>query len=954
MKKRSSLFLLPLFLVFAWLPLSAAGQQNVVTNTEDGIVVHMKNPGENKTRIVKLQVISDKIIHVTASAVDSFVSVPSLMTVLPGKPAIKWTIKESSESVTLTTPALNTTVQLENGEVSFTGKEGRLLLKEKNDGRLFKPWVLEGGTTYQLQQRFESPEDEGLYGLGQHQSGVMNYKNRQVDLTQNNTEVAIPFLLSSKNYGLLWDNYSITKVGDSREYKQLNSLKLFSLKDEQGWLTATYSNKNDRSQVFIERPESFINYEFIPLLKQLPAGLDLGKTIVTWQGSIVSGINGLHYLNIKYAGYTKVWIDGKLLMDRWRQSWNPGTVELPVQMEAGRKHAIKIEWDGDGGESYIAVKWLGPLNAEQKKEYAFKSESGSQVNYYFIHGENADEVIAGYRRLTGEAPIMPKWAMGFWQSRERYKTQQELVDVVAEFRKRKIPLDNIVLDWSYWEEDKWGSQDFDVKRFPDAAGMIKTLHEKYNTQFMISVWPKFYEGIDSYKTFDSNGWLFKRNIANRQRDWIAKGYVSTFYDAFNPDARKAFWSLVNNKLYTKGVDAWWMDATEPDIYSNSSVEDRKLLMTPTAIGSSTTYFNAFPLQNARGIYEGQRAANPDKRVFILTRSAYAGMQRYAAATWSGDIASRWHDFKDQIPAGLNFSMSGLPYWTMDIGGFAVERRNENAKGEELEEWREMNARWFQYGAFCPIFRSHGQFPFREIFNIAPEEHPAYKTMLYYNKLRYRLMPYIYTLAGRAYHEQYTIMRGLIMDFGSDANVQNITDQYMFGDAFLVNPVTDYKATTRKIYLPAGTGWFNFYDGTYLEGGAAIEATAPLEQMPLYVKAGSIVPVGPELQYTAEKPADLITLFIYGGKDARYNLYEDENTNYNYELGKFSVIPISYSDANGTVTIDGRKGSFTGMLKNRTFNIVLVAKNKPVAFNPDLKTPLSIKYSGSKVIIHVKK
>jgi alpha-D-xyloside xylohydrolase len=397
-----------------------------------------------------------------------------------------------------------------------------------------------------------------------------------------------------------------------------------------------------------------------------------------------------------------------------------------------------------------------------------------------------------------------------------------------------------------------------------------------------------------------------------------------------------------------------MDATEPDIYSNSSVEDRKLLMTPTALGASTTYFNAFPLQNAKAVYEGQRATNPGKRVFILTRSGYAGMQRYAAATWSGDIASRWHDFKDQVPAGLNFSMSGLPYWTMDIGGFAVERRFENAKGEELEEWREMNARWFQYGAFCPIFRSHGQFPFREIFNIAPEDHPAYKTMLYYNRLRYRLMPYIYTLAGRAYHENYTIMRGLIMDFSKDPKVKNIPDQYMFGDALLVNPVTDYKATSRKLYLPAGAGWYNFYDGSYQEGGVEIEAPAPFDKMPLYVKAGSIIPVGPEIQYTLEKPADVITLFIYAGKDAGYKLYEDENINYNYETGKFSVIPISYNDATASVTIDAPQGSFTGMLKNRVFHIVLVNKEKPVPFDPAIKAAATVKYSGKKVVVKIRK
>ena len=284
---------------------------------------------------------------------------------------------------------------------------------------------------------------------------------------------------------------------------------------------------------------------------------------------------------------------------------------------------------------------------------------------------------------------------------------------------------------------------------------------------MISVWAKFYEGISAYNEFDKNGWLYKRNIAKRQRDWIGKGYVSTDYDAYNPAARKGFWDLINKKLYSKGVDGWWLDASEPDIASNLDVKDRKELMNPTFLGSATQYFNAFPLQNAKAVYEGQRATNPNKRVFILTRSAFAGSQRYAAATWSGDIASRWEDMKAQIPAGINFSMSGIPYWTMDIGGFALEHRYERPDSANLAEWREQITRWYQFGSFVPIFRVHGQFPYREIFNVSPPDHPAYKSMLYYDKLRYRLMPYIYTLAGMSYHNDYTIMRGLIMDYEKD-------------------------------------------------------------------------------------------------------------------------------------------------------------------------------------------
>ncbi|MBO9661027.1 MAG: DUF5110 domain-containing protein, partial [Chitinophagaceae bacterium] len=466
----------------------------------------------------------------------------------------------------------------------------------------------------------------------------------------------------------------------------------------------------------------------------------------------------------------------------------------------------------------------------------------------------------------------------------------------AEFRRRKIPLDNIVLDWSYWKQDDWGSQDFDSTRFPDPAVMINQLHKQYKMQLMISVWPKFYEGIDVYKRFDANGWLYKRNIADRQRDWIAQGYTSTFYDAFNENARKGFWDLIHSKLYVKGIDAWWMDASEPDILSNVSPQKRKEQMTPNAFGTAAESLNMYPLQNAKGIYEGQRGVDPDKRVFLLTRSGFAGSQRYAATIWSGDIASRWEDMKAQISAGLNFSMSGLPYWTMDIGGFSVEPRYEKPNEADLAEWRELMTRWYQFGAFVPLFRAHGQFPFREIYNIAPEDHPAYTSMLYYNKLRYRLMPYIYTLAGNAYHHNATIMRGLVMDFGKDTAVKNIGDQFMFGSSFLVNPVYNYKQTQRKLYLPSGAGWYDLYTGAHYTGGQTITAEASYGIMPVYVKAGSIIPTGPELEYTAQRSADPLIIYVYAGGNGTFELYEDEGLNYNYEKGAFSKIPFSYDDA----------------------------------------------------------
>jgi alpha-D-xyloside xylohydrolase len=935
-----------LFCFFAIVLLAAPAvifaQQSKLQKIPSGITVPTKGGKET----LKIEVVTAKIIHVTVSPTPTFTTQPSLMIseLAPAKP--KWSVAATADNVVLKTDSLLVTVNTSTGKVSYQDLTGKILLSEKENGRSFMAVSNSGEASYELMQAFESPDDEAIYGLGQHQDDMMNYKGKQVLLLQNNTEVAIPFLLSNKNYGILWDNYSITKVGDTRTYQPLSTLKLFAEEGNQGWLTATYQDKKNKT-TFIKRAESDIDYSFLSDMKKFPPGYKLEDGLVTWQGQIASGYDGIHHFQVKYAGYIKILINGELLVDKWRQAWNPGSAVVPFSMVKNKKYDIKISWIPDGTESYLSLKCLTPIPSAEKEQYAFRSESGDDINYYFIAGRNADEVISGYRTLTGKAMLMPKWAMGFWQSRERYKTQEELLDAVKGFRDRKIPLDNIVLDWQYWRPDNWGSHEFDPERFPDATTMIKQLHNTYHTKLMISVWPKFYTGNENYEYMRKNGWLYERNVINKEKDWL--GFNSTFYDAFNPAARKAFWALMNKKLYAKGIDAWWMDATEPDIHSNLPIAARKELMNPTFLGSSTKYFNAFPLQNSKGVYEGQRAANPDDRVFILTRSAYAGLQRYGAATWSGDIASRWEDMKSQIAAGINFSLSGLPYWTMDIGGFSVERRYEKPNEADLEEWRALNSRWFQFGAFVPLFRSHGQFPFREVYYIAPESHLAYQSMLYYNRLRYRLMPYIYSLAGQTYQNDGTMMRGLVMDFGADHAVQDIGDQYMFGASLLINPVYQYKAISRTVYLPKGSGWYDFYNGKYFNGGQTIKADAPYERMPIFAKAGSMIPFGPALQYTDEKPADTLMLYIYGGKNASYTLYEDEGLNNNYEKGAFSSIKFNYNEQSKSLTIDDRVGTFKGMLVKRSIKVILITPKSPKPLDFDQKATKTISYEGKRII-----
>jgi len=526
------------------------------------------------------------------------------------------------------------------------------------------------------------------------------------------------------------------------------------------------------------------------------------------------------------------------------------------------------------------------------------------------------------------------------------RTLDELLSTLSEFRERHIPIDNIVLDWSYWPVTKWGSHDFDLDRFPDAEAMTKEVHDK-DAHIMISVWPKFYKDTEHYKEFDEKGWMYQQAIKDSIRDWIYPGYIGSFYDAYSEGARKLFWKQIDEKLYSKGIDAWWMDASEPDIESNASIEYRKKLMNPTAFGPSTQYFNAFALMNAKGIYEGQREKNPVDRVFILTRSGFAGLQHYGSTTWSGDIGTTWEDMKSQISAGVNFSMSGLPYWTMDIGGFCVQKKFERATegSEDLNEWRELNTRWYQFGAFAPLFRVHGQYPYREVYNIAPETHPAYKSMLYYNKLRYRLMPYIYSLTGAVYHHDYTIMRGLAMDFAGDKNVWNINDQFMFGPSMLVAPVYEYKAREREVYFPADVAWYDIYSGEVIEGGQKKEVDAPYERMPLYVREGSILPAGPEIEYTDQKPGAPIDIYVYTGKDASFELYEDESTNYNYEDGKFSTIRFEYTENDKTLRILPREGSFDGMVENREFRIHKVSRDQAVPFLSEKGLAGTIQYSG---------
>lgn len=920
---------------------------------DNGVIVRPLSSAPGIPKLMRIEVLDDGIIHVTAGPQEEFFGDTSLCVIGPAAPAPAFTAVEEADTLVISAPQVRVKVALADGQVTFCDPNGIVLLEEApGGGKSFKRIRIEGTFGYTLGQVFSSPPDEAFYGLGQHQSDEFNYKGLNEILYQYNTKVSVPFIVSDKNYGLLWDNYSLTRFGDPRDYMQMDLFTLYDDEGKAGGLTASYYTEGDTARVFVRRTESSIDYENLETVKNFPEGFQFYNSTITWTGEIEPKETGNYHFKLYYAGYTKLWIGDELVVpERWRTAWNPNTYKFSGKLEQGKRYPVRLEWKPDGGISYIGLKALSPRPAEEQAALSLSSEMGDQIDYYFIRGSNPDEVISGYRKLTGKAPIMPKWSMGYWQSRERYKSRTELLDVLREYRKRQIPIDNIVLDWSYWPVDAWGSHEFDPKYFPDPKGMVDSVH-LMNARIMISVWPKFYHTTGHYREFDNNGWMYRQAVADSVRDWIGKGYIGSFYDPYSKGARELFWQQMKDHLYIHGFDAWWMDASEPDILSNASIEYRKKLSTPTALGPSTKYFNTYALLNAQGIYEGQREADPDRRVFLLTRSGFAGLQRYSTATWSGDIGTRWEDMKAQISAGLNFALSGIPYWTFDIGGFCVENRYTRAAegSEDLREWRELNTRWFQFGAFCPLFRSHGQYPYREIFNISPAGTPAYKSMVYYNKLRYRLMPYIYSLAGMTWFNDYTIMRAMVMDFGSEAAVRSIGDQYMFGPSILVAPVYEYKARDRKVYFPSVCGWYDFYSGQFIPGGRYLDVSAPYERLPLFVREGSIIPFGPEIEYTSQKPADPVTLFVYTGRNASFTLYEDEGVNYGYERGECTFIPFNYDEASGELTIGERQGQYPGMLRDRTFNIIWVTRINNIEFDPDMKPHATLSYDGSPVVV----
>lgn len=608
------------------------------------------------------------------------------------------------------------------------------------------------------------------------------------------------------------------------------------------------------------------------------------------------------------------------------QQKNPTESAIPVLVSS---RGYGLLWDNPA-ISDVSVAQSNPTNL------TWTSEAADAVDYYFMYGPELDDVIANYRNLTGAAPLFGKWAWGLWQCKNAYASQAELTNVVNTYRADSIPLDCIIQDWQWWwniantsQGNAWGSHVFYAPNYPNPTNLMTMLHTA-NAHAIISVWARFDVGIANANQLTAVNGLFTNVLSN-----VYPPGQGQWYDPFNAAARSVYWSQVSQRIFSTGFDGWWFDASECELSGNWG-EFRNYT---TAAGPGAKVFNAYPLMHTTTAYQGQRAQTSNKRVFILTRSAYAGQQRNAAVTWSGDIGSSFAVLANQIPAGLNFSISGVPYWNTDTGGFNDGSPTDSA-------YDEVFTRWFQFSTFCPMLRIHGNHA-KELYNFPA----ATQTILInYDKLRYHLLPYIYSVSWKVTSEGYTMMRPLVMDFRSDTNVFGIKNQFMFGPALMPCPVTTASATTRNVYLPAGTPWFDFWTGQTNAGGQSVAAAAGIDTMPIFVRAGTILPYGPDIQY-ATQSVDPVEIRVYRGANGSFTLYEDENDNYNYETGSYATIPFTWNEATHTLTIGARQGSFPGMLTNRTFRVVWVSAGHGTGIASTPTADTVVNYTGSSVQIY---
>ena len=806
--------------VFFLLVLSIGAYAQSYSKTDLGIKTTVNSTA------VEIQFYGPATVRVLKSPVGKTFTKESL-SVVKKPETTKLAISQKGDVISLKSNKLKVDVDVKSGIITYFTPAGIQLLSEKEASATFTDFNDAGSKTYTVNQSFTLDKDEAIYGLGQQQRGKLSLRHAKINMVQGNTDDYVPFLVSTKGYGLFWDNYSPT--------------------------------------TFEDKPESA----------------------------------------------------------------------------------------------------------------SFKSEVGDCIDYYFMLGGNIDGSIACMRDLTGQAPMFPLWTFGYWQSKERYKSQNELVGVVQKYREQGVPLDGIIQDWQYWGNNYlWNAMEFLNTEFPNPQKMVNDIHN-LNAHLIISIWSSFGPQTKQYREMKPQGMLLNFGTWPQSglETWPPnREYPSGVepYDPYNPEARNIYWKYLNKGLFTLGMDGWWMDSTEPD-HLDFKPSDFDL---KTYMGSFRKVRNAFPLMAVGGVATNQRATSSDKRVFILTRSAFAGQQRYGANTWSGDVNSSWQSLRNQIPAGLNFSMSAIPYWNTDIGGFFAGAYNKSwndGSGARNPSFQELYVRWLQFGAFTPMMRSHGTDVPREIYNFGKKGEPIFDAIAKSINLRYSLLPYIYSAAWDITNNQSTMMRALVMDF-NDKKVVDMNNEYMFGKSILVAPIVNAQYTSEtvvktdensgwnkddkkdekemavdftqqkssKAYLPAGTSWFDFWSNQKYDGGQEVTLATTIDKIPLFIKAGSIVPFGPQVQFATEKKWDDLEIRVYPGANAEFTLYEDENDNYNYEKGIYSTISFTWNDAKKSLTINDRKGTFPGMLGTRKFNIVVISTGK--------KVEKIVTYSGKKVSV----
>lgn len=790
-----------------------------------------------------------------------------------------FTVNETADSVFVKSGKIQLAIDKQTATPLFKDKAGKVLLKEKKNHSYIRTSDLNGEPTFEVKTVFNSPSDEYIYGTGQFQDGQMNLRGVPRRLTQVNSQISIPFIYSSKGYGLLWHNYGLTEFNPTDA--KVNLLPV-SVSDKSSVVEVT----STEGLIKEERREGVFEADFtITTPGKYGFMVDLGSEMAR-----------RYYIEI----------DGNVISDITNY-WLPPTTSWTQDMKPG-KHKVLVK----------GVKADSPSIMFRKitDETVFTSPVAECIDYVVFSGR-ADEVIASYRNLTGQAPMMPIWALGYIHCRERYSSQGQLLKYASEFRKRKYPIDVIVQDWKYWGKYGWNSMIFDEDDYPNPKQMTSKLH-KDNLKLMVSVWSK----IDTASVL---GQSFK------DKSYYIPG--TAWVDFFNPEAADYYWKNMSERLLSLGIDSWWQDATEP--------ENDALIGTVTHAGKGEKVRLVYPLLVNKTVYEGQRKDLPDNRVFILTRSAFLGQQKYASATWSGDIGNDWETFKRQIPAGLNYSITGLPYWTTDCGGFF--RPGDSQYTDKA--YHERFIRWLQFSTFCPLMRVHGCATDTEFWNYGSLiEQEARR----YLDIRYRLLPYIYSESSYVTFNSSTLMRPLVMDFQNDSKALEQEYQYMFGHSLLVAPVVEPDIKAWKVYLPDNkSGWYDFWTGKKYDGGIDVMADAPISKIPLFVKAGSIIPLGEEIEYTTEKPMDNIELRVYPGADAEFVLYEDEGVNNNYEKGIYSRIKIIWNDSTKELKISEREGSYPGMRKKKTFNIVKVSGKD------NLNESQKVRYSGKEIVISLK-